>query len=50
VSDWLLTFTARVDYGGYGDLMFPLTISSDINSHVIVRAKLDTGSTFFVFQ
>jgi predicted aspartyl protease len=50
VSLWQLGFAARVDYSGYGDLIFPLSLSSDINSRVIVRAKLDTGSTFCVFQ
>lgn len=50
MSLWQLGFAARVDYSGYGDLIFPLSLSSDINSRVIVRAKLDTGSTFCVFQ
>jgi len=50
VSLWQLSFTARVDYGGYGDLIFPLTLSSNVSYQVAVRVKLDTGSTFCVFQ
>jgi Aspartyl protease len=50
VNFWQLSFAARVDYSGYGDLIFPLALSSDINNRVVVRAKLDTGSTFCIFQ
>jgi hypothetical protein len=50
VNLWQLSFTSRVDYGGYGDLIFPLALSSDISNRVMVRVKLDTGSTFCVFQ
>ena len=50
MSLWQLSFTDRVDYGGYGDLIFPVALSSDINMQVVVRVKLDTGSTFCVFQ
>ena len=50
MSLWQLGFTARLDYSGYGDLIFPLTLSSAINNRVVVRVKLDTGSTFCVFQ
>ena len=47
---WQLGFTDRIDYSGYGDLIFPVALSSDISNQVIVRVKLDTGSTFCVFQ
>ncbi len=50
MSDWQLGFTDRIDYSSYGDLIFPLALSSDPTNQVIVRAKLDTGSTFCVFQ
>ena len=45
-----LSFTDLIDYSSYGDLIFPLAISADSGHQVIVRAKLDTGSTFCVFQ
>lgn len=50
MSDWQLGFTDRIDYSSYGDLIFPVALSSDLTNQVIVRAKLDTGSTFCVFQ
>lgn len=50
MSEWQLSFTGRIDYSGYDDLIFPITLSSDSDSQVIVRVKLDTGSTFCVFQ
>ena len=50
MSLWQLGFTARLDYSGYGDLIFPLALSSVINNRLVVRVKLDTGSTFCVFQ
>ena len=51
MSLWQLSFTDRVDYSGYGELIFPVALSSsDISNQVIVRVKLDTGSTFCVFQ
>jgi len=50
VKLWQLTFTHRIDYSAYDDLLFPVTISSDLAIQVVVRAKLDTGSTFCVFQ
>src|SRR5205085_9721743 len=45
-----LSFTDLIDYSSYGDLIFPLAISADSGHQVIVRAKLDTGSTLCVFQ
>jgi hypothetical protein len=50
VTLWQLGFSDRVDYGSYGDLIFPLSLSTGISNRVIVRAKPDTGSTFCVFQ
>lgn len=50
MSDWDLRFTERFDYAGYDDISLPIILSSDIGSHVLVRPKLDTGSTFCVFQ
>lgn len=47
---WQLTFTDRINYSTYDDLMFPIALSSDIGNQIIVRVKLDTGSTFCVFQ
>lgn len=50
MSDWQLSFTGRIDYSGYGDLIIPITLVADGSNQVIVRVKLDTGSTFCVFQ
>ena len=50
MSEWQLRFTGRIDYSGYDDLIFPISLSADSDSQVIVRVKLDTGSTFCVFQ
>jgi hypothetical protein len=50
VNSWQLTFSSRFDYGAYDDIVLPIILSSDIANHVLVRPKLDTGSTFCVFQ
>jgi len=50
VNLWQLSFVERIDYSGYGDLIFPVSLSSDTNRQVVVRVKLDTGSAFCVFQ
>lgn len=50
MSDWLMSFSLRLGYGGYEDLIFPISISSGTSFHAIVRVKLDTGSTFCVMQ
>jgi len=50
VSEWQLRFTGRIDYSGYDDLIFPISLSADSGNQIIVRVKFDTGSTFCVFQ
>ena len=50
MSAWQLNFSERFDYSVYGDILFPLVLSSDLSNRVLVRAKLDTGSDLCVFQ
>lgn len=50
MNRWQLDFSEQLDYRRDGDLLVPLTLSSDIYRFVSVRAKLDTGSDFCVFQ
>jgi len=50
VNSWQLTFANRFDYGTYDNIVLPITLSSDLANQVLIRAKLDTGSTFCVFQ
>jgi hypothetical protein len=50
VSHWQLTFTDRFDYSTNDDLIFPISLSSDLTDQIVVRVKFDTGSTFCVFQ
>ena len=50
MSEWQLRFTGRIDYSGYDDLIFPISLSADSGNQIIVRVKFDTGSTFCVFQ
>ena len=50
MNSWQLTFSNRFDYGAYDDIVLPITLSSDLATQILVRPKLDTGSTFCVFQ
>ena len=50
MNSWQITFANRLDYGADDDIVLAITLSSDIANQVLIRAKLDTGSTFCVFQ
>ena len=51
MSDWLLTFSERSRYADDEEgITFELFLSSDISARYSVDAKLDTGSTFCIFQ
>ena len=51
MSNWLLTFSERYRYADDEEgITFELLLSSDISARYPVDAKLDTGSTFCVFQ
>ena len=50
MNSWQLAFSNRFDYSADDDIVLPITLSSDIANRVLIRAKLDTGSTFCVFQ
>ena len=44
------SFAHRIDYSRYPDIVVPLAFSSDSETFYPIDAKLDTGSTFCVFQ
>lgn len=50
MSLWQLTFSSRFPYNSYGDLIFPIYLSTNTATQIVMRVKLDTGSTFCVFQ
>jgi hypothetical protein len=50
VNGWQLSFTERFDYSRFNDIVLPLKLSSGKDNQVLLRAKVDTGSTFCVFQ
>lgn len=50
VNGWQLVFSERFDYSRFNDIVIPLSLSSDKTNQILLRAKVDTGSTFCVFQ
>lgn len=50
VNGWQLNFSERFDYSRFNDIVLPLKLSSDKANQILLRAKVDTGSTFGVFQ
>jgi predicted aspartyl protease len=51
VSDWRLAFSERYRYADDEEgITFEILIASDLAARYPVDAKLDTGSTFCVFQ
>jgi hypothetical protein len=51
VSDWTLAFSERFHYADEEEgITFEVLLSSDISLRFPIDAKLDTGSTFCVFQ
>ncbi|MDX2044858.1 MAG: hypothetical protein SF097_26840 [Acidobacteriota bacterium] len=50
MSQFRFSFAHRVAYSRYSDIVVPLAFSSDSKIFYPVDAKLDTGSTFCVFQ
>ena len=50
VNGWQLSFTERFDYSRFNDIVLPLKLSSGKDNQILLRAKVDTGSTFFFFQ
>lgn len=47
---WQLYFSERFDYSRFNDITVPIKLSSDKANQILLRAKVDTGSTFCVFQ
>lgn len=47
---WQLYFSERFDYSRFNDITLPIKLSSDKANQILLRAKVDTGSTFCVFQ
>jgi len=50
MSTWLLSFSDRVSYSSYDEVTAELTLSGVSSTPVSVKAKVDTGSKFCVFQ
>ncbi len=50
MNPWRLSFSDGFDYSHFSDILFPVTISAGLDKQVLVRAKLETGSTFCVLQ
>lgn len=50
MNGWQLVFSERFDYSRFNDISLPLKLSSDRSNQILLRAKVDTGSTFCVFQ
>jgi predicted aspartyl protease len=50
VNGYQFVFSERFDYGRFNDITLPLKLSSDKANQLLLRAKVDTGSTFCVFQ
>lgn len=50
MNSWQLSFSSRLDYGAYDNVAIPIALSLDPANRILMRAKLDTGSTFCVFQ
>ena len=50
MSQFRFSFAHRIGYSGHSDIVVPLAFSSDSEFFFPVDAKLDTGSTFCIFQ
>ena len=50
MNQWQISFHTRRYYGTESAITIPVALYSDITTHVLVRAKIDTGSDFCVFQ
>ncbi|MGH9803240.1 MAG: hypothetical protein ACRD82_22990, partial [Blastocatellia bacterium] len=50
MTGWQFSFTDRFSYAAYPDITLPVIVFTDPLKSILVRAKLDTGSTFCVFQ
>lgn len=50
MNQFLLPFSHRLIYDDGQDIVVPIYLSSDSDTIISVDAKLDTGSTFCVFQ
>lgn len=50
VNGWQLAFSERFDYSRFNDIVLSLKLSSDKADQILLRATVDTGSTFCVFQ
>lgn len=50
MSDYRQTYSRRHVYSSTGAIAVPITLKSDSTTHVDLIGKLDTGSTFCVFE
>lgn len=45
MNGWQLSFSERFDYSRFNDIVLPVKLSSDKANQILLRAKVDTGST-----
>jgi len=50
VTEWTLRFSDRFDYSRFSNVRVPITLSSSLDKQILIRAQVDTGSTFCIFQ
>lgn len=50
MNSWQLSFSERLNYSDDEEITIPVYLYSDFVTRVQVHAKVDTGSTFCVFQ
>ena len=50
MNGWQLTFSERFDYSRFNNIVLPIRLSTDKANQILLRARVDTGSTFCVFQ
>jgi len=50
MSAWLLSFSDRMSYSSYDEITVELSLSGNSPTAVSVKAKVDTGSKFCIFQ
>ena len=50
MNSWHLSFSNRLNYGPSENIVIPLAVSLNGSNRILMRAKLDSGSTFCIFQ
>lgn len=50
MSEFSLGFSDRLNYSSYDEITVEILLSSGLETHVAIDAKVDTGSKFCIFQ